>query len=119
MVVIVLIDRRAAALRAEHWALVAGTLASSLCGADVERLLLPMAPVVYLAVARVVAVWPQRARVALVACACAGALHHEMGLLRLPGRRATVLVTLAATGAAALVALWARREARTPKATLW
>jgi hypothetical protein len=111
VVVIVLVDRRRAALRPEHWVLVAGTLASSFCGADVERLLLPMAPVVYLAVARVVEVWPQRARVALVACAGAGALHHEMGLLRLPGRGATLLVTLAATGAAALVALWARLEA--------
>ena len=111
-VVVVLLARRGAKLRVEHWALVAGTLASSLCGVDVERLLLPMAPVVYLAVLRVVEGWPARAQAALVACAAAGALHHEMGLVRLPGRGATILVTLLATAGAALVAGWARSRAR-------
>ena len=108
-IVVVLADPRAPRLRAEHWALVAGTLASSLCGVDVERLLLPMAPVVYLAVARVIDPWPARSRAALLVCAAAGALHHEMGLVRLPGRAATVGVTVGAAAAALLLAVVTRR----------
>ena len=114
-VAVVLAAPRAPSLGAAGWALVLGTLASSLCGADVERLLLPMAPAVYLAIAREIEPWPARFRAALLACAAAGALHHEMGRVTLPGQRATLVVTLAASVAALLVAVAARWGMRAPR----
>jgi hypothetical protein len=59
-------------------------------------------------VGRVVDPWPAWARAALVACGAAGALHHEMGRVLLPDRRATVVVVLVATLCAAVLAWWVR-----------
>ncbi|MGH7296819.1 MAG: hypothetical protein ACRELB_17910 [Polyangiaceae bacterium] len=104
-----------AVLRLEHAVLLAAVLVAALAGADIERLMMPCAPVVLLMVAAVAERWPAPHRIALVVLGIVGSAHHNMTRWPLPSRTWTAAITLLTTALAVGVAIVAQRDTRTTR----
>lgn len=97
--------RRATLSRPEHRAYLASVVLASLFGTDIERLIWPAAPVVFLAIAACVEQWTAVSRAIFRGACLVGSLHHELTRLRTPSKPVTVILLLLSTLAVALVAL--------------